>query len=562
MTCRPRFRPSAKSPKWDDVKPGMPDILLIQPPIEDFYLTAKRTLPYGLASIAAALRQTGFTVAICDGLATAKSRVIPWPQEMAYLAPFYGRADLSPFGLFHQYRHFGYSVEHIANQARHSGAFLIGISSLFSAYSEMALAAAAAVKKACPDACIVLGGHHPTALPEAVMAHKSVDLVLRGDGEAGMPLLAQALKHGTGLDAVPGLVKRRSDGRLDVKPPTVADDLNQLPVPAFDLIQWRHYQRAGQGSLSLAASRGCPMHCTYCAVNAASHHGFRRRSVASVVAELSAAFEIHPMGFIDFEDEHLCADKLWAMALMAQIARQFGHWRPELRAMNGLYAPALDAELLGCMQEAGFRTLNLALITTSVSQLKRFARPNITSDFDRVLSMAQGLALKAVAYLIVAAPGQNPYDSVADLLYLAQRRVLAGVSVFYPAPGSSDYSWCQSHDLLPPTFGLMRATALPVAHVTDRCQAVTLLRLGRILNFMKSMLDQGHRLPSPAPPPRRFGSQEERLTIGRRLLAAFLRDGVIYGVDSNGKVYDHRFDSGLTRSFLQGLRKITLQGSR
>jgi hypothetical protein len=33
----------------------MVDILLIQPPIADFYHTAKRTIPYGLASIAAAV---------------------------------------------------------------------------------------------------------------------------------------------------------------------------------------------------------------------------------------------------------------------------------------------------------------------------------------------------------------------------------------------------------------------------------------------------------------------------------------------------------------------------
>ena len=32
----------------------MVDILLIQPPIRDFYLTAKLTMPYGLACIAAA----------------------------------------------------------------------------------------------------------------------------------------------------------------------------------------------------------------------------------------------------------------------------------------------------------------------------------------------------------------------------------------------------------------------------------------------------------------------------------------------------------------------------
>jgi anaerobic magnesium-protoporphyrin IX monomethyl ester cyclase len=165
----------------------MPDILLIQPPIEDFYLTAKRTQPYGLAVIAASLRRCGFSVEIVDALATAKSRCIPWPEEMAYLAPYYGRSDRSPFGLFHHFRRYGYSLEHIVRRAASSGAFLIGISSLFSAYSDTAMETAAAIGNACPDAWLVLGGHHPTALPEAVMMHPAVDFVIRGDGEVGLP---------------------------------------------------------------------------------------------------------------------------------------------------------------------------------------------------------------------------------------------------------------------------------------------------------------------------------------------------------------------------------------
>ncbi len=100
----------------------MTDVLLIQPPIRDFYLTAKRTIPYGLASMAAALQADGFSVAIFDALATAKARVREWPEEMAYLSPYYGRPDRSPVALFHKYRHFGYSFDHIGRQALASGA--------------------------------------------------------------------------------------------------------------------------------------------------------------------------------------------------------------------------------------------------------------------------------------------------------------------------------------------------------------------------------------------------------------------------------------------------------
>lgn len=539
----------------------MPDILLIQPPIQDFYLTAKRTLPYGLASIAASLRKAGFTVDICDGLATTKSRIISWPREMEFLRPYYGQPDGSPFGLFHHFRHFGYSVDHIARQAKASGAFLIGISSLFSAYSDVALATAAAVKKVCPKVPIVLGGHHPTAMPRAVMRDTAVDFILRGDGEVGLPALARALSKKLPLDKVPGLVRRTGAGRLAVAPPAVVEKLDDLPLPAFDLIGWRHYQRSGLGSMALTATRGCPMRCTYCAVNAATYHGFRQRSISSVMAEIKAAFDLMPMGFIDFEDEHICTDKQWMLALMTQIAHELGRWRPELRAMNGLYAPDLDAQLLQSMQTAGFKTLNLALITTAAPQLKRFGRPDITGDLDRVLSLARQKGMRCVAYLIVAGPEQDPHQSLRDLCHLAQRRVLAGVSVFYPAPGSADFSWCRRYNMLPADLTLMRSTALPLAHRTDRTQTVTLLRLGRVLNFMKHLLDLGHPLPLPSKPPRWIDPKADRLSMGTQLLAAFLKDGAIRGVDNDGNLYPHTIDPSLTRCFLSECKKITLRGA-
>ena len=106
----------------------MVDILLIQPPIRDFYLTKKRTIPYGLMGIAACLEQKGFSVDIFDALATTKSRVVDLPSEMAYLEPFYGREDRSPFALFHHFRLFGYAFEHIAKVVKESNPFMVGIS--------------------------------------------------------------------------------------------------------------------------------------------------------------------------------------------------------------------------------------------------------------------------------------------------------------------------------------------------------------------------------------------------------------------------------------------------
>jgi radical SAM superfamily enzyme YgiQ (UPF0313 family) len=540
----------------------MPDILLIQPPIRDFYLTAKRTIPYGLTCIAAALIKSGFSVDILDALATSKARVRALPDQMVYLRQYYGQPDRSPFGLFDTYRHFGYSFDYIGKKAKESGAFLIGISSLFTPYVQEAIRTAEVVKTYHPACKIVLGGHHPTALPQSVMESTSVDFVLRGEGEVSMPLLAATIAEGGPLDSIPGLVFRQNDSRLHINPPTQMQDPENYPLPAVHLVKQQFYRRKQGGSLVVVAGRGCPMQCSYCSVGAQSFLQYRKKRVASVISEIENAVAQADIGFIDFEDENLSLDRRWFLNLLQALQNRFGSGRFELRAMNGLYPPSLDEQVVGEMKAAGFRTLNLSLGSTSEQQLKRFSRSDVRDSFHRALNLAEDYGLSAVGYVICAAPFQHASESVTDLLYLAQRRVLAGVSVFYPAPGSRDFDLCQDHNLLPADFSLLRSSALPLAHTTGRREAVTLLRLARILNFMKFLLDQEIGLPDAVPGEIQIDDPVDRLGTGRQLLSRFLADGKICGVTPQGKVFEHHICQRLSRRFLAGLASIEIRGTR
>ncbi len=531
----------------------MTDVLLIQPPISDFYLTAKRTFPYGLACIATALEADGFSVSLFDALATGRSRRLPLPPEMAYLTPFYGQPDLSPFALFHHHRHFGYSFQYLSAVARASGAFLVGISSLFTPYSDYALQTAEVVKQALPGCRVVLGGYHPTALPGSVMAHPAVDFLIRGQGETAMPALARALKAKSGLEQVPGIVFRKPDATLHIASPAVqaADDGGFFP--ALEKVNLRYYRRAGRCGVVVAASRGCPMSCSYCCMGADSQMPYRRRSVASVTAEIDTAVSQYGAGLIDFEDENLSLDRRWFMALLDEMTRRYRGMNLELRAMNGLFPPSLDEPMVAAMKNAGFRTLNLSLGSTDPAQLKRFRRPDVSRSFDAALGWARTHGLDAVGYIIVGAPDQHAEASLQDLLYLARRRVLAGISVYYPAPDSLDFGRCEKLGMLPETFSLMRSSALPLSHATTRREVVTLLRLGRIVNFMKRLADSGRGLPMPGAVARCLDPRENRMETGVHLLAAFLNDGNIRGITPEGRVYPHEISGKLTRLFLQAL---------
>jgi len=549
----------------------MPDILLIQPPIRDFYLTAKRTIPYGLACIASPLISAGYSVEILDALASTRTKKEDLPPEMSFLRDFYSGPDISPFSLFHDFRRFGFSEKAIGERIRNSGAFLAGISSLFTAYGAEALRAAEMVKGLCPKTLTVLGGHHPTEMPEEVLRHDCVDFIIRGEGEISMMLLARAIRGGVPLESVPGIGFRTSGGKFFVRPPAVLTDLEDVPFPAIDLIDKSFYRRSKRPCAVIAAGRGCPLTCSYCSIGCSSWCSFRMKSVPRVIEEIKHAVFGIGARFIDFEDENISCRREWFLDLLNEMERQFKGCGLELRAMNGLFPPTLNEEVICAMKAAGFTALNLSLCTTSREQLRKFRRPDVRAEFERSLLWAQKYGLEAVAYIIVGAPGQDPKDSVADLLFLSDKSAIAGVSVFYPSPGSADFKKCAAKDLLPPALSQYRSTALPLSDSTTRKDSITLLRLGRMLNFFKSLdpagwqevlnLAEEHDIET-----RKFRIAEvlsgaethaaKRLAIGKELLGIFLRDGTIYGVSPQGSMFRHMVSGGLCDEFRSGMLKL------
>jgi len=539
----------------------MTDILLVQPPIRDFYLTCKRTVPYGLSCIASSLVKAGFSVEIFDALATSKSHKIELPLGMSYLDEFYGKEDVSPFALFHNFKHFGYSFEHIGKVAAESGAFLVGISSLFTPYADYALKAAESVKAFNPSCKTVIGGHHPTALPHSVMENRAVDYVLRGEGEVSMHLLARALRENKNLDSIPGLVFSENDGRVKLNDPAMMLDLDKYPLSATGLLKNSFYMRGKLASAVVSASRGCPMKCSYCSVGASSFLKYRRRGPESVLEEMRQLITLYNAQFIDFEDENLALDRKWFVTLLKEIISRFGNNKLELRAMNGFFPSSLDEEVVCLMKEAGFKVLNISLGSFSAAQLKRFNRPDVRKSFDNALFFAEKYHLQAVGYIIAGAPYQRPEDSISDLICLAERRVLAGVSIFYPSPGSPDYDLCNELEILAKDYSLMRSTAFPVSHTTDRKQAVTILRLGRIVNFMKYLTDNRHDIPEPLLYPEKDISSTDRIETGKKLLMMFLYDGKIRGINRMGDIYEHTICEETASKFLERLKQIKIRGS-
>src|SRR3970282_1501972 len=107
-------------------------VVLIQPPVQDFYDTDVRLQPIGLCYLKAAVRKylPDVEVIIKDYHGGHGRRTITIPRELHYLKEFYPVPYASPFSTFHQYYHFGKPFEEIEEEIAAISPDVVGISSL------------------------------------------------------------------------------------------------------------------------------------------------------------------------------------------------------------------------------------------------------------------------------------------------------------------------------------------------------------------------------------------------------------------------------------------------
>ncbi len=153
-------------------------------------------------------------------------------------------------------------------------------------------------------AATLMGGYHPTAIPEELLSHPQVDMVVRGEGE----LTIRELVVKGGPQGVKG-VSYREDGKIIHNPDReFIEDLDSLPFPARHLRKYTYGTKITRDREFdvLTTSRGCWGRCTFCCEPTMSKGHQRYRSPENVMKEILeiVAFHDHKPISIDVTDPH------------------------------------------------------------------------------------------------------------------------------------------------------------------------------------------------------------------------------------------------------------------
>ena len=276
---------------------------------------------------------------------------------------------------------------------------LVGLSAL-TVEAHVALKIARLVKQADPQVPVIIGGPHATVATAAALESGHVDAAVLGEGEETISELVRLIQdEGAGWKAparlrqVRGVAFKDADGRVTLSEPRPPiEDLDALPFPAWDLIDYRAFGRIpGMASIgvrpymSIFTSRGCPYGCVYC-----QHmfgRRFRARSVESVVAEIRQIWQQLGIPEVEVVDDISNFDTDRLNRILEELLRQGLHMR--FSFPNGVRTDLLQGETIRLLKQVGVGEVSVAVETAS-ARLQKMLHKNL--DLDKVWNNIERMA--------------------------------------------------------------------------------------------------------------------------------------------------------------------------
>jgi anaerobic magnesium-protoporphyrin IX monomethyl ester cyclase len=318
-------------------------------------------------------------------------------------------------------RDFGYDVRIIdmrvtwldeaglAREIRGFAPHVVGISAQTAETACMEMIAACA-KKVDPGIVVILGGPHATAYSRQAIGFSPIDYVVVGEGEIVTGMLIERIAAGKSADDLEGIVFRRDGGIIGTGRAEHYVCLDDLPLPAYDLVPLREYKKHPRFSrtgrkdyMSLFTSRACPYRCIYC--HDIFGKTFRARSPRSLLAEIRYLHDAYGMREFDIFDDIFNFDRARVIEICDRIIES--GMKITLAFPNGVRGDLLDLEQLRKLKAAG--TLYMAFgVETAAPRIQKMIRKNL--DLEKVrrsIEMARLLRIHSHGFFMMGFPGET-----------------------------------------------------------------------------------------------------------------------------------------------------------
>ncbi|MFA6215682.1 MAG: radical SAM protein [Patescibacteria group bacterium] len=281
-------------------------------------------------------------------------------------------------------------------------------------------------KSTMPAAKIIGGGPFPNLLHrEILQEHPYFDVIVRGEGDLTILELVKALAGQISLADVKGITYRYGGEVMVNEAREMVSDLNQLPFPAFQLLDLDEYKsfipddshmkgnkgifwKEGSGQMNMAGlifSRGCPFNCIFCSTDAL--WGRKVRSLSAENAFLQVKY-FYDRGFrhFAFQDDHLVTNKLWFFRFCDLLETL-----PEpIRYFFNSRIDSINKEVIDRAYKTGARIIGLGIENLSDNSLKLMNKRITSQQIWDSLSLLDEYNIQVRGGILINTPGEALSD--------------------------------------------------------------------------------------------------------------------------------------------------------
>lgn len=250
-----------------------------------------------------------------------------------------------------------------------------------------------------PKVVTVAGGHFFSWMVEHSLNEFPIDVIVRFEGEETINELIAALNDGRSLAEVKGIAYKESGKIIKAPLRSMVDDLDSLPLPAYDLMPMGKYSPFGYlwpQSVTLEHSRGCVDHCNFCSLwtfwgkhlKTDIENGeldvmprYRTKSVGRMLEEVDIVYKKYGRRYILWADPTFNADPKWSEEFCDGILKRGYkdlHWWAFLRSDFILRDEKLG--VLAKMVKAGLTHPLIGVERACTEDLRKVQKSTVTRE--------------------------------------------------------------------------------------------------------------------------------------------------------------------------------------
>ena len=381
-------------------------LMTTAPPLNSPWGVPMRLPPLGLAYVAGALEKAGFQVEMLDNYLLEKS------------------------------------VDEIKQTVKQLNPEIVGITCSSASYPRC-VETAKTVKGALPSCKVVVGGWHPSYVPESLLQHPEIDYVVVGEGERAMTELATHITKGEDERAVTSIagVGYRHEGKMVAIPQKFIRDLDQLPFPARHLLPMQRYDREipylkVKPVDTMNIARGCPFNCAYCETRRLWGLGCRSFSPSRIVDEINHMITNYGTEGIYFLGDNFTINKKRTTELCELMKKS----KIDIEWVCDTRADMISRNLLRTMKEAGLRTIWFGVESGSPRILEKINKGITLEQTVQAFKLCREVGLQIACSFIIGIPGETASDMNATFKFAKKLDPdWCQFNIFVAVPGSSLY---------------------------------------------------------------------------------------------------------------------------